>query len=218
MKQYQIFFVLLYVPAMLLYAYTTGKMNRKVAAANKIVCSSLFFTVSMVGFLGDSERSTKWLLLFAVFFSMVGDIVLIWDFVKGGISFLIGNLLFSWYLFMLLKKTSASFLIFYFLLLFLLLGVLLWLEKTKKIDLSKLKSFRIYMVSVISQGSLGLLLMLVSDLTKYRILGLGNLLFMISDYFLALLIFGNQHRTFFRVMNILTYFTGMMLIAIIMGC
>ena len=83
--------------------------------------------------------------------------------------------------------------------------------------ISSMKIFAVYMLSVISHGSLGMIFFLSDFPGVRKILGLGLLLFMVSDYFLALECFGKKKTLFLRIMNVLTYFTGMMLVTISMG-
>ena len=85
------------------------------------------------------------------------------------------------------------------------------------LDLGDLDEFNLYMITVISQGTMGTIMALFTSVNINKVLGIGLLLFMVSDFFIAFQNFYYRKSSLIMRCNSITYFLGMMLIAIYIG-
>lgn len=217
MNALQILFVLVYLSLLIAYFFSETSGNFKRRAVNKIVMASLFMLLGGYWFF-EKGYAAGWgyIALIALFFSWLGDVLLLWSFVRGGVSFSIGNLLFIAYLILSMRESGVGLgNIWWCLLLFaLLLFVILLCLKKKWISFGSMTPVLVgYMTSTTGHGCLGLGLAFAAPSAHTLLLGLGLALFMISDYFLMAHRFKKSKRWILRL-NSGTYFTGMMLVAL----
>lgn len=211
-------FVCIYLTTMICYFFSETSGNFKRRAINKIFLASLFLLFSIYSFIifNNIKPISNCILMGAIFFSFLGDVLLLFSFNIGGSAFIIGNICYSIYLLMLFH--GYKLLLWPFVVLFTMFyGFYLFLLKKKYLILGKKKVFSIYMASIVAHGSLGLLLAINSHDILHCLLGTGLTLFMISDYFLAAHYFHDKNNDWILVSNSCFYFTGMMLVALYMS-
>lgn len=216
LKIYQIIFVCLYVPTLILYFFSETSGIHRRRAINKITMASLFLICGVIGFVLGEKNACRTILLIAMFFSFVGDCLLLWSFKKGGIAFIIGNVFYIIYLLIVSYNNKYSIILWplFFILIF---SVFRHLDKVDYLDLSKMKAFYGYMSSVIGHGSLGITLLIQAKDPVLRLLCIGLILFMISDFFIAAHNFHDKDNKLLLRCNSGTYFLGMMLVALAIG-
>ncbi|MGI6607832.1 MAG: lysoplasmalogenase family protein [Erysipelotrichaceae bacterium] len=157
------------------------------------------------------------ILMTAFFFSYLGDVVLLWSFKKGGYAFMTGNVIYCIYLFIIHYQYHLWQLWVVVIMITLLYALYRYFVKSGILDLGGMEAFNYYMISVISQGSMGAVMALFTSVDVYRVLSIGLLLFMISDFFISFQNFYSKESKLIKRCNSITYFSGMMLIAIYIG-
>ncbi len=217
MKTYQYIFIAVYLPLLIMYLFSKTSGNFKRRAVNKIVLASQFMLCGLYSFFLREKSLPLIILIIALFFSYVGDVVLLWSFKKGGYSFMTGNVLYCIYLYIIHYQHHLWQLIIVAFLIALLYSLYRYFVKTGILDLKGMDAFNMYMVTVISHGAMGTVMALFTSINTNKILGIGLLLFMISDFFISFQNFYHKKSDLIKRCNSLTYFTGMMLIALYIG-
>ena len=184
-------------------------------AVCKITLSSLFTLFSLFAFLRSGAGGMHTLLLIAIFFCFAGDTLLLWDLVKGGAFFAVGNVLILVYELWLTRSTAQRGAIFSLALPFIALIFLALYILTRRghISFARLPIFPIYLLTVTSHAAFGLALAVFVGGTRFLLLGCGQLLFMISDYFLGYGKLVSDSRANHIILGA-TYFFGLMLISL----
>ena len=214
-----IIFTVVYI--LLLASYliteTSGKMYLR--APNKVLLAVMFFTFAVVVFTTSdrySVNSYHSLLIAALFLAMLGDVFLLFDFNRGGDFFLAGNICFTIYEIAVLTEKGVTFSRYYWLIIVtvvLMLQYLFLFTKFKTIfKLDKMKyPMLFYLASITIHGMMGTALMIY--VPEMFHLGLGSLLFYLSDLVLTLDRFVFKNKWSLRA-NSALYFTGMLLIVL----
>lgn len=211
-------FVAAYLAALVCYFFseTSGDHPRRVC--NKMIMATMFLCYGFVEYfrLESAPLSVHLVGLAALVFAWLGDMYLLFSFTKGGILFMISNFIYTGY--MLYVAVSSGVRIYKFwwcLLIFLALNAWVWyLQKSGKIDFSKVKAFKLYMATTTMMGCTGIGLAALLPNTRWILLGVGIALFMISDYFLMFHNFKNKESKAILRLNSGTYFIGMLLVAL----
>jgi hypothetical protein len=128
-----------------------------------------------------------------------------------------GNILYCIYLFIIHYRYHLWQLIIVAVFILLLYSLYRYFVKAGILDLGGMEAFNMYMVSVISQGVMGTVMATFTTIDTNKVLGVGLLLFMISDFFISFQNFYDKESKLIKRCNSITYFTGMMLIAIYVG-
>lgn len=217
MKTYQYIFIVVYLPLLIMYLFSKTSGNFKRRATNKIVLASIFMLCGLYSFILKEKSIPLIILMIAMFFSYLGDILLLWSFKKGGYSFMMGNTLYCVYLFIIHYQYNLWQLIVVIFLIVLLYSLYRYFVKSGILDLGGMEAFNIYMISVISQGTMGTVMALFTAVNTNKVLGVGLLLFMISDFFISFQNFYAEESDLIKRCNSITYFSGMMLIALYVG-
>ena len=85
-------FIIAYLTILCLYFFSETSGNFKRRAVNKIALAVLFEAYAVSAYLLHSPLfSMRMILPIGLFFAFLGDIFLLWNFVRGGICFSIGN-------------------------------------------------------------------------------------------------------------------------------
>lgn len=214
-----IIFIALYLLTLFSYFFSETSGNFKRRAINKIVMASMFCLFGIAQyFLNYEIFSYHLILLFAVIFAFLGDVLLLYSFTKGGITFIVSNVLFFVYEWFLVANNSIPFSrIFWFIPLFILMWGTFLVLTIKKILNFKTKNVAIlsYVFSVTMQGTLGLMIGLYFSNLKMLLFGIGLALFMISDYFLMVHKF-KCHKNWILRCNSGSYFIGLLLVVLSM--
>jgi len=211
------FFIVAYAILLGCYFYTRIGNNFVLRATNKIMLSSMFMLFALVHYINHyNVIGHQGIAMAGVIFAFLGDIFLIWSFTTGGILFMISNIIFFIYELVLLPVLNLSFAdIWWFIIILAALYLpLIVLVNKKWIHLNgKTIPLLFYIFTVSLHGSLGIVLLSLSGLTKITLLGLGLALFMVSDYFIILNKF-KYNNNIMQWCNSLTYFVGLLLVAL----
>ena len=217
-----IVFVVAYVAVTIAYLFSETSGNFKRRAINKIFLASMFLIYAIVELIHYKTFGTiQMICMLGVFFAFLGDVLLLWDFVKGGTSFCIGNIFFIVYLNLYLRAQGFDFSDFgiYTTILVAIPVVaetmLIYKNNWFPYLKDKLKpSIVFYILTVTIQGMLGLVSIFLMQDIKTLLLGLGLALFMVSDYFIIVHKFKNKESKLILRCNSSTYFIGLMLVAL----
>lgn len=209
-------FIIVYLALLGAYFFseTSGDFRRR--AVNKIIMASLFLVCGTIWFFWKGYSGWRLVVLPALFFAWLGDVLLLWSFSKGGVSFMVGNVFFILYETLLMKEAGIPFArIWWCGLLFLgLWSMVVVLAKRKWIDFKKYEpTLILYMATVTGHGTLGLGLAANVPGLHALLLGIGLAFFMVSDYFLMTYKF-KYHKNAILRCNSGTYFFGMLLVAL----
>lgn len=217
MNSFIVTFIALYILILFCYFFSETSGNLKRRSINKIILSSMFLILSIALYLKNYIFfSYHLLLLLSITFAFLGDIYLLYSFTKGGITFLISNILFFVYQCVIILKNQIPVVsIIWFIGLFIILfGAFFVLTKKKILNFkNKDKAILAYVGSVTLQGTLAIALALYYLNIKMTFFGIGLCLFMISDYFLMVYKF-KAHKNWILRINSACYFIGLLLVAL----
>ena len=214
-------FIVIYLAVLCCYFYTRTSDNIKYRAINKYIMATMYLVLAIVTFFDKYEfASYQTLLMAALILAWLGDVFLVFDFGRGGDFFLAGNICFTLYeQIILVDKGGYWFNDFAWT--FVAAGIMVtaviyasgrWPDKVRMGKMRWPMTF--YLSSIFMHGITGLALMIMMPGTSYVMLGLGSILFMISDIDLNLYRFVfNNNKWLIRV-NSLTYFVGLLLIVL----
>ena len=187
-------------------------------AGNKFILSAGFNTIAIVGtVLSGQWLPIQWRLIVGLIFCFFGDMLLLKSFSKGGWAFGIGNIFIFGYLCCYLAAKGVPFRGVWFFILLTAVPYLCMVLLNDKgiIPLGKKIStvYPLYIISVSMHGMLSLIgLFYLHDL-KSVLLMTGSVLFMVSDIILWICKF-KYSKGWFHAMNSLTYFSGLLMIAL----
>ena len=214
-------FIAIYLIALCCYFKTRTSENKKARAINKYFMATMYLVFAIVIFFRKYEFATyQTMLMAALILAWLGDVFLVFDFNRGGDFFLAGNICFVLYeQIVLVDKGGYRFNDFAWT--FIAAGAMLafaifasgrW---PKKIKLGKMRwPMMFYLSSIFMHGMTGLALITMMPGTKYAMMGLGSVLFMISDIDLNIYRFVFNNNKWLVRFNSLTYFTGLLLIVL----
>ena len=213
-------FIVIYLLALICYFHTRVTDNKLYRVVNKYIMASMYLIFVIVTLFNKPDHpSYQIILMIGLLFAFLGDIFLAFDFVKGGLFFLTGNIFFIIYELRVLSDHGYPFkdIWWIFLLSTLLIGLFIFLcnKYPEKIKMGKMRwPMTIYLYSIITHGLIGLLMVILLRDTNYAMMGIGSFLFMISDMILTAyrFIYGNN-KWLIRA-NSLTYFVGLLLIVL----
>lgn len=198
----------------------TGK-NFTLRAANKILLASMYFSNGVFLFLQSGRKSALIPVIAALFFALLGDILLLFIFKLGGISFSVSACIFTMFCINYLIRCNAT-MSFYLIATVIALVLLVFFTFADKHQWLEYRGGKIfsyaYMVATTLQGALGFSVALRGNTTATLLLGVGLAMFMISDYFLAFYRFPPAKMPQTTVnwlsrISSLAYFPGMLLIS-----
>lgn len=213
-------FIVIYLLALICYFHTRVTDNKLYRVVNKYIMASMYLIFAIVTFFNKPDHpSYQIILMIGLLFAFLGDIFLAFDFVKGGLFFLTGNIFFIIYELRVLSDHGYPFkdIWWIFLISTILIGLFIFLcnKYPEIIKMGKMRwPMTIYLYSIITHGFIGLLMVILLPDTNYAMMGIGSFLFMISDMILTAyrFIYGNN-KWLIRA-NSLTYFVGLLLIVL----
>lgn len=215
-----IWYIVIYYAFLCLYyvTETSGKMYLR--APNKTVLASMIFGYALYQFQYYEFASYHLVMIAGLFLVWMGDIFLLFDMNRGGDYFLGGNVCFVLYEMAAAFDNGYRFRNFAWvvpaLILFMLLVVWLIQKYPNVIKLGKMKwPIVLYLTSVSAHGLMGLALitMLPAGSADF-VLGLGSLIFWISDLILMVVYFVLPKTKWILRLNSTLYFTGFLLIVL----
>ncbi len=213
-------FIIVYSALVLSYLFVE-RMNRfKLRAVNKIVMAGLFLLFGYIAILTNPPVGGMGVLfLVSLTLAFIGDAWLLWSFSKGGTAFGLSNIGFFLYECILLHRGGVTigqswWAVFLFVI---PLAAILYVlrQEPARSHIGKLYGPIVpYMTSITLHGTTGILLMIFFPHTPLFMLGLGSLLFEMSDYFLMVYKFVAHDKKWVLNLNSATYFVGMMLMVL----
>lgn len=210
-------FVIPYLALLGLYLFVeTGDSLRR-RAVNKIILSSLFLFFGQFWFWTEGyAHGWSFLALVGLFYTCMGDALLLFSFGAGGTAFAVANLCFIGYTFCTLFFGGVLIRALPFLALGVAVFFILffWATRTKWIDLGNSTGIGLfYLLTVTLHSLMGILAALLLPGMHTMLLGVGLTLFMVSDYFLVVYKYKSKRKRTLRA-NTACYFLGMMLVAL----
>lgn len=222
MNPFVIAFIALYAVALCAYFFT--RVGNKMAhrAANKMVMATMYLVYAIVMFHVGKFDGIYYVLLAALFLAYLGDLFLIFDFGRGGDFFLAGNICFSTFYFASLAERSVPFASYFWALIvwavIVCAFVVLFVKLPNVFKLGKMRGAMLfYLASITLHGVMGLTAIIYIGDLSYLLMGAGSLLFMASDYILTVDRFVVKGTKWIVRCNSLTYFSGLLLIALSLG-
>ena len=215
-------FSVIYILLLFAYFITRVGNNMKYRAVNKYILATMYMVYAIIMFLTRNLSVYHYVLMSALVFAYLGDIFLVFDFSKGGTFFLSANIcFFAFYLISLIKYSVSFWYCFWiFFVLVIIVGGFIALAQ-KFPNVLKLGSMKypmsLYLASITLHGLFGLVSAIFIGTTPIIVMGIGSILFMISDYILIVDRFVFQKNKWIIRGNSLTYFTGLLLIVLSLG-
>ncbi len=201
------------------YLYTTSLGESKIRGWNKILLAFSYLVIAFIGF-GLYRETMSWdiILMFALLFTFVGDVVLLFALEIGAAFFSVGNILLVIYEICVLETYGIHFDSYWWFLLVwagLNIGYALLEHFTDRFDFGKKRLKALAYLSFVSiHGCLGITMYFLIDVNWAIMLGMGSFLFMLSDYVLASYLFSVHKYSALQKLNTFLYFVGICLIAL----
>jgi len=217
-----IIFSVIYLLFLCAYFITRVGNNIKHRATNKYILATMYMVYAIVMFYLHNLEGYHYIMMVALFFAYLGDIFLVFDFARGGDFFLAGNVCFATFYLASLKEANIPFVNYFwiFIIWIILISIFIYLANRfpKVIKLGKVKyPMAFYLSSITIHGLLGLVSAIFISTTPIIVMGVGSILFMISDYILIVDRFIIQKNKWIVRSNSLTYFVGILLIVLSIG-
>ena len=223
-------FIIIYCLFLVAYFFTrpghdiadkTTKKDLWIRAINKYIMATMYLVYAIVTYVvkGYQFVSVDLIFLIALFFAYLGDIFLVFDLNRGGDYFLAGNFIFAIYYFTLFVDSGLKFTNFYWILLiwaFMLASFIFASNKWPKVfKLGKMKMpMTFYLSSIMLHGACGIGSIILLPSVRTLVLGIGSVMFMISDFILTVDKFVIKNNKWIVRANSFFYFIGLLLIAL----
>lgn len=217
-----IIFSIIYVLFLCAYFVTRVGDNIKHRAINKFILATMYLVYAIVMFHVKGLSGHHYVMMAALFLAYLGDLFLVFDLNRGGDFFLAGNVCFATFYLASLIGNGVPFL-YYFWVFILWAGLIsLFIFLANKypnvLKLGKMKyPMALYLSSITMHGLLGLVTAIFVGTPALVVMGIGSVLFMTSDYILTVDRFVIQKNKWIIRSNSLTYFIGLLLIALSIG-
>ena len=217
-----LWFIIAYLVVLFTYFITETSGKLYLRAPNKIILSSMFLIFALIQFQNYTFLSFHLLLMIALFMAFIGDVSLLFDMNRGGDFFLCANIVFVAYYIATIVSGGYGFGDFWWVLIpwFVLVATFIFLVQKfpNTLKLGKTKwPITFYLASIILHGVLGVALIVLFPNSPIALMGLGAILFMISDFILVIHKFIIRHNKWILRANSLFYFVGMLLIVLSMA-
>lgn len=215
-------FLIVYLAVFIFYVIVETDRPSLKHALSKIILASLYLSFALVKFITKQlwNDPVDSIVMLALIFCWLGDVILIKYLYVGGILFWIANLIF-WLgeiVYLVQRNIEVFFLVLFGLILFFIIMLTVsYVTKKWKVGAVKRKFGFYYLSSVTLQGSLALVLLFYNPSYKEVIASCGLILFMLSDYALAYNEAHSEKSDGILRLNSILYFTGMLLVALSRG-
>ena len=215
-------FIIVYAVLLCVYFYTRTSGNVKARAINKYIMATMYMVYAIIQFQNYEFLSHHLIFILALFFAFLGDIFLVFDLNRGGDFFLCGNVCFAVYYMTVFADKGYVFGDYYWVLIAWAAMLLLFIFFSNKFPnvfkMGKMKwPMTFYLSSIMLHGMFGLGAMILNPSLPVFILGLGSLMFMISDLILTVDKFVVTGTKWIVRCNSFFYFIGLLLIALSIG-
>lgn len=223
MSPFSIVFVVLYLISLCFYFYTRTSGKTKLRAINKYIMATLYLIYAIVQFSINYETASYHIILMAsLFLAYLGDLFLVYHFNRGGDFFLCGNVCFAVYYIALLSDNGFRFVDFYWVIIaWVVIVALLFILSSRFPNVIKFGRMKypmlLYLCSITLHGMFGLGAVILLPKLSYLLLGIGSILFMISDFILSVDKFVITNNKWITRANSLFYFVGLLLIVLSLG-
>ncbi len=214
-------FIAVYLMALCCYFYTRTSDNIKYRAINKYIMATMYLVLAIVTFFSKYEfASYQTLLMAALMLAWLGDVFLVFDFGRGGDFFLAGNICFVLYEQIVLVDRGGywfndfawTYAVVAIMLAAFIFACSRWPDRIK---IGKMRwPMTFYLSSIFMHGITGLALVIMMPGTNFVMMGIGSVLFMLSDMILTTYRFIMNNNKWLIRANSLTYFTGLLLIVL----
>ncbi len=216
-----IIFTVVYSLVLVSYFYTETSGKMYLRAPNKILLALMFFVFASIVFTSSNKytiTSYHTIFMAGLFLAMLGDIFLLFDFNRGGDFFLACNVCFIIYEISVLSDKGITFdKYFWLFIVALALLTLYYFLFTRFKNVFKLDKMMypmlFYLASITTHGMMGIAIIIF--VPELLLLGLGSLLFFLSDVVLTLDRFVFKNNWSLRA-NSALYFTGLLLMVLSM--
>lgn len=217
-----IIFSVIYFLFLCAYFVTRVGDNIKYRALNKFILATMYLVYAIVMFHVKDFSGYHYVMMAALFLAYLGDLFLVFDLNRGGDFFLAGNVCFATFYLASLTNANVPFVNYFwvFILWSALIGTFVLLAKKypNVLKLGKMKyPMAFYLSSITLHGLLGLVSAIFIGTTPIVVMGIGSVLFMMSDYILTVDRFVIQKNKWIIRSNSLTYFGGLLLIVLSLG-
>lgn len=221
-----IVFIVIYCLVLCCYFYTETTGNLKLRAPNKIILALMFFIFGTAYALLNAGDKGLYntvfgyvtpLFIVALLLAALGDIFLLFSFSTGGHFFLAGNLAFIAFQLSIFDYVGLSITKYWWIFIIIIalwsIYPILTLIFPEAFNYGKYKGMTyLYLATIVTSGMLGLITSIfVEDL---RLLGIGLVLFLLSDFVIVLHKFVFPKNKWVHRLNSALYFTGMLLIVL----
>lgn len=218
----KLLFLLVYLAVFIFYVIVETDRPSLKHALSKIILASLYLSFALVKFISNQlwNNSVDSVVMIALIFCWLGDVILIKYLYVGGILFWIVNLIFwlAEIIYLVQRNIEIFFPILLGLLLFFIIMLTVsYVTKKWKVGAVKRKFGFYYLSSVTLQGSLALVMLFYNPGLKEITASIGLILFMLSDYALAYNEAHSEKSDAILRLNSILYFTGMLLVALSRG-
>lgn len=223
MQAISIVFVSVYLVALCCYFYTRTSGNIKLRALNKYFMATLYLAYAICQF-SVNYKATDYqvVLMAALVLAYLGDLFLVFHLGRGGDFFLAGNICFATYYLALFQAKGFAFVDYFWVL---IIWAVLWggfvaltFAFPKAFKFGKMRwGMTFYLSTIMLHGCFGLWSIVLLPSLPYLLMGIGSVLFMISDMILTVDRFVVRNNKWIVRSNSLTYFVGLMLIVLSLG-
>ena len=215
-------FSVIYLLFLCAYFVTRVGDNIKHRAINKYILATMYMVYAIVMFHVCDLSGYHYVLMAGLFLAYLGDLFLVFDLGRGGDFFLAGNVCIATFYLATLKDFNVPFVKYFwvFILWAALISTFIYLANKypNVLKLGKMKyPMALYLSSITMHGLLGLVSAIFVATTPIIVMGIGSVSFMLSDYILTLDRFVIPKRKWLIRCNSLTYFVGLLLIALSLG-
>ncbi len=218
-----IVFVSVYLVALCFYFYTRPSGNIKLRAINKYVMATLYLAYAIYRFAVSYKASDFHIVLMAALvLAYLGDLFLVFQLGRGGDFFLGGNICFVTYYIALFQSKGFAFADYFWVL---LVWAVLWggfvaLTQVfpKAFKFGRMRwAMTFYLATIMLHGCFGLGSIVLLPSLPYLLMGIGSVMFMISDMILTVDRFVVRNNKWIVRANSLFYFGGLLLIVLSLG-
>ena len=222
MNPFVIAFIAVYAVALVAYLFTRNGNKFVYRATNKMTMATMYLAYAIAMFSVCKLSGIYYVLMAALFLAYLGDLFLMLDFARGGDAFLAGNVCFVTFYFASLSEHSVPFVNYFWVLIvwaaLVSVFAILFVKLPHVFKLGKMKGAMLfYLASITLNGVMGLASIIYINELSYLLMGIGSLLFMASDYILTVDRFVITKTKWIVRCNSITYFSGMLLIALSIG-
>jgi len=203
--------------AAVMLAYMAAQMRRWHGEGPlKILLASLYLALALWAAWHYASWPRAWPMLAVLACCWLGDLMIIRNFVIGGVAFLAANVLSAVHLLTMVAAGDCALVPAAAVIAFIACyGLFLTAMLTGWLDLKATPAFSAYIATITLDGAIAIGMLAAGPAEiSVTLTAWGYVLFMASDYVLALFSFRYKDSRPLRLLNTLTYFPGIMMLAL----